>query len=156
MRGTGWSRREFLKASAAAAVGGVLPFPTDAAAGNAADVSIAAGSDPAETARKAVALLGGMKAFVSKGDVVVLKPNIGWDRTPEQAASAVREFRPRIVYPYHSRGSDLEKFEKLVGDDVGVEVRLRDWYTHVVPLAETQRGFDLLASKEAFKVVVRI
>lgn len=35
-------------------------------------------------------------------------------------------------------------------------VRLRDYYTHVVPLAETQRGFDLLASKEALKVVVKI
>lgn len=35
-------------------------------------------------------------------------------------------------------------------------VRLKDWYTHVVPLEETQRGFDLLASKEAFKVVVRM
>jgi threonine dehydrogenase-like Zn-dependent dehydrogenase len=33
-------------------------------------------------------------------------------------------------------------------------VKLSDWYTHVVPLEETQRGFDLLASKEAFKVVV--
>jgi L-ascorbate metabolism protein UlaG (beta-lactamase superfamily) len=48
--------------------------------------------------------------------------------TPEQAASAVRAFRPKVVYPYHSRGSDLEKFKKLVGDDVGVDVRLRDWY----------------------------
>lgn len=33
-------------------------------------------------------------------------------------------------------------------------VRLRDYYTHVVPLEEAPRGFDLLASKEAFKVVV--
>lgn len=33
-------------------------------------------------------------------------------------------------------------------------VKLSDWYTHVVPLEETQRGFDLLASREAFKVVV--
>jgi uncharacterized protein (DUF362 family) len=28
-----------------------------------------------------------MSAFVSRGDVVVVKPNIGWDRTPEQAAN---------------------------------------------------------------------
>ena len=35
-------------------------------------------------------------------------------------------------------------------------VRLRDWYTHVVSLEETQRGFDMLESKEAFKVVVRM
>lgn len=35
-------------------------------------------------------------------------------------------------------------------------VNLQDYYTHVVPIEETQRGFDLLASKEAFKVVVRM
>ena len=46
----------------------------------------------------------------------------------DQAASAVREFRPKIVYPYHYRGSDVEKFKNLVGVDVGVEVRLHDWY----------------------------
>lgn len=34
-------------------------------------------------------------------------------------------------------------------------VRLEDWYTHVVPLQETGRGFDLLESREAFKVVVK-
>jgi threonine dehydrogenase-like Zn-dependent dehydrogenase len=33
-------------------------------------------------------------------------------------------------------------------------VKLRDWYTHVVSLEQTQKGFDLLASKAAFKVVV--
>jgi hypothetical protein len=44
------------------------------------------------------------------------------------AASAVRAFKPVIVYPYHYRGADLEAFKKLVGTDAGVEVRVRDWY----------------------------
>ncbi|NPV48510.1 MAG: zinc-binding dehydrogenase [Armatimonadetes bacterium] len=35
------------------------------------------------------------------------------------------------------------------------ELRLRDWYTHVVPLEETRSGFELLRRKEAFKVVVK-
>lgn len=61
-------------------------------------------------------------------DVAFLCMNLPYTMSVEQAASAVREFRPKIVYPYHSRGSDLEKFKKLVGDDVGVEVRLREWY----------------------------
>jgi L-ascorbate metabolism protein UlaG (beta-lactamase superfamily) len=46
----------------------------------------------------------------------------------DQAARAVRAFKPKIVYPYHYRGSDLEKFKTLVGPDQGVEVRIRDWY----------------------------
>jgi uncharacterized protein (DUF362 family) len=37
--------------------------------------------------RKAIELIGGMGAFVSRGDVVLVKPNIGWDRVPEQAAN---------------------------------------------------------------------
>jgi uncharacterized protein (DUF362 family) len=35
----------------------------------------------------AIAALGGMGVFVARGDVVVVKPNIGWDRAPEQAAN---------------------------------------------------------------------
>ena len=37
--------------------------------------------------RKAVDALGGMSRFVSKGEMVWIKPNIGWDRRPEQAAT---------------------------------------------------------------------
>jgi uncharacterized protein (DUF362 family) len=37
--------------------------------------------------QKAVDALGGMKRFVSRGDVVVVKPNIGWDRMPIHAAN---------------------------------------------------------------------
>lgn len=36
---------------------------------------------------KAIDLLGGMKSFISRGDRVTLKPNIGWARVPEQAAT---------------------------------------------------------------------
>jgi L-ascorbate metabolism protein UlaG (beta-lactamase superfamily) len=61
-------------------------------------------------------------------DVAFLCLNLPYTMTEEQAANAVREFKPKIVYPYHSRGSDLEKFKKLVGSDSGVEVRLRNWY----------------------------
>jgi threonine dehydrogenase-like Zn-dependent dehydrogenase len=35
-------------------------------------------------------------------------------------------------------------------------VQLTDWFSHVVPLAETPQGFELLARREAFKVVVKI
>ena len=58
-----------------------------------ADLSIARGPKGDENAsaddvvRRAVAALGGMKRFVSRGDVVVVKPNIGWDRMPIHAAN---------------------------------------------------------------------
>ena len=37
--------------------------------------------------REAVAALGGMSKFVSEKSVVMVKPNIGWNRTPAQAAN---------------------------------------------------------------------
>jgi len=51
------------------------------------DISVAVSADPDKNTRKAVEMLGGMKKFVSNGDVVVVKPNIGWDRKPEYAAT---------------------------------------------------------------------
>lgn len=60
--------------------------------------------------------------------VAFLCMNLPYTMTVDQAAAAVRAFRPKIVYPYHYRGSDLEKFKELVGTDAGVDVRLRDWY----------------------------
>ncbi len=61
-------------------------------------------------------------------DVAFLCMNLPYTMTVEQAAQAVRAFHPKIVYPYHYRGSDLEKFKQLVGTDLGIDVRLRDWY----------------------------
>ncbi|WP_437976782.1 DUF362 domain-containing protein [Sorangium sp. So ce295] len=56
--------------------------------------ALAAGApDPAALVRKAVDALGGMRRFISRGDVVVVKPNIGWDRTPIHAANT----NPKVV-----------------------------------------------------------
>jgi L-ascorbate metabolism protein UlaG (beta-lactamase superfamily) len=61
-------------------------------------------------------------------DVAFVCMNLPYTMDVEQAARAVRAFKPRVVYPYHYRGADLEKFKALVGTDSGIEVRLRDWY----------------------------
>ena len=59
-----------------------------AAAPGRPEMAIARSStDPAELVRKAVEALGGMSRFVSRGDVVAIKPNIGWDRLPVHAAN---------------------------------------------------------------------
>lgn len=61
-------------------------------------------------------------------DVAFVCMNLPYTMSEEQAASAVRAFAPKIVYPYHYRGSDLEKFKSLVGTDKDIDVRLRNWY----------------------------
>jgi len=44
-----------------------------------------------------VEALGGIRRFIAKGDVVVVKPNIGWDRRPEQAATTNPEVVATLV-----------------------------------------------------------
>ena len=61
-------------------------------------------------------------------DVAFVPMNLPYTMTVQQAAEAVRTFKPKVVYPYHYRGSDVKEFERLVGTDCGVEVRLRNWY----------------------------
>ena len=56
-------------------------------------VGVATGTDPAGITRKAIGAVGGMGRFVKPGDVVVVKPNMGWDRTPEQGANT----HPQVV-----------------------------------------------------------
>jgi len=50
-------------------------------------MAVVKGEDTAGITRRAVEELGGMGRFVSRGDKVLLKPNIGWDRVPAQAAT---------------------------------------------------------------------
>jgi len=57
------------------------------AVSSAPDIASVKGLDYVDVVKEAVKLLGGMDHFVSPGDKVVVKPNIGWDRSPEQAAN---------------------------------------------------------------------
>lgn len=61
------------------------------------DLALIQGNSPAQLTKEAVALLGGINRFVSKGDVVLVKPNIGWDRTPKQAACTNPEVVKTLV-----------------------------------------------------------
>ena len=65
-------------------------------------------------------------------DVAFIAMNLPFTMSVADAASVVREFRPKVVYPYHFSPStptaDLNDFKRRVGQDVGVEVRLRKWY----------------------------
>ena len=60
-------------------------------------------------------------------EVAFVPMNLPYTMTPEEAADAVRAFHPKVVYPYHYRGSDLEAFGKAL-ESSGVDVRIRNWY----------------------------
>ena len=61
-------------------------------------------------------------------DVAFVCFNLPFTMTEEQAASAVAEFAPAIMYPYHYGESDVDLFVELLGEDSGVEVRRGAWY----------------------------
>ena len=60
-------------------------------------------------------------------DVAFVCMNLPYTMPPDEAADAVRAFHPKIVYPYHYRGSDLSVFERALAG-TGIEVRILDWY----------------------------
>lgn len=61
-------------------------------------------------------------------DVAFVPMNLPYTMPPSEAAECVNAFKPKIVYPYHYRQSNLEEFTKAISKASGVEVRLRDWY----------------------------
>lgn len=101
---------------------------------------------PKGTGNGYVITLGGQRVFFSgdTGDVAEMRAlqgidvafvcmNVPFTMTVTQAASAIREFRPRIIYPYHYRNSDntyanFQTLRKQLGTDLGIELRLRQWY----------------------------
>jgi L-ascorbate metabolism protein UlaG (beta-lactamase superfamily) len=60
-------------------------------------------------------------------DVAFVCMNLPYTMPPEEAAEAVRAFHPKIVYPYHYRGSDLNVFKNALSG-TGIDVRILDWY----------------------------
>jgi uncharacterized protein (DUF362 family) len=69
------------------------------------DISVSHQGSPEALARAAVNGLGGMGRFVGRGDVVVVKPNIAWDRVPEQAANTNPEVVKAVVRLCLERGA---------------------------------------------------
>ncbi|KGM49158.1 MBL fold metallo-hydrolase [Pseudooceanicola atlanticus] len=62
-------------------------------------------------------------------DIAFVPFNLPYTMDEEQAASAVAEFAPKVVYPYHYRDSDPELFAQMLSEtDAGTEVRMGPWY----------------------------
>lgn len=97
-------RRDFLRTVAIAGVAATVKFEgamdvmaqtvKQTEAGSAGyDLVAVMGGEPDEMFRQAIAQMGGMKKFVKPGSKVVVKPNIGWDKTPELAGNT----NPKLV-----------------------------------------------------------
>ncbi len=59
-------------------------------------------------------------------DVAFLPMNLPYTMTPEMVAEAAKAIRPKILYPYHYGETDPSRLTKLLKDEKGIEVRIRD------------------------------
>mgnify|MGYP000894058788 FL=1 len=119
-------RRQFLEQVAAWSAGFSLATPIfNVASVMAADVkpqenpllTVAKGKEYGELVTRALKPLGGIAAFVKSGDRVVVKPNIGWDRKPEQAANTHPDVVKAIVEQCLAAGAkQVRVFDRTVND----------------------------------------
>ena len=66
-------------------------------------------------------------------DMAFVCMNLPYTMDINQAADAVLDFKPAMIYPYHYRGTDgladVAEFKKMVNDgNSQIEVRLKNWY----------------------------
>lgn len=64
-------------------------------------------------------------------DVAFVPMNLQFTMSTTQAVAVVRAMRPKVIYPYHYSGNpvaDLNWFKQQLSDDLGIEVRVRNWY----------------------------
>src|SRR5512137_2416367 len=104
------TRRQFIKGAAVAAavplLSSHLPFYGSLAhAAQESDLVIAKTGSPAQLLQAAMAPLGGMGRFVKKGQRVVIKANIAWARTPDQACTNNPDLMSALIKTCYDAGA---------------------------------------------------
>jgi len=113
------------------------------------EMAIIQGDDPAQLARQAIEELGGMRRFIARGDVVLVKPNIGWDRTPEQAANTNPDVVAEIVRQCSNAGA-----KRVIVTDVSCNDARRCFQRSGIAEAAQRAGADvILPEPSRFKEV---
>jgi len=122
---------------------------TVAADPNFPDLTVIHGGEPRQLAQRALQELGGIQRFVSRGDVVIAKPNIAWDRTPEQAANTNPELVAEVVRQCWSAGA-----KKVIVTDVSCNDPRRCFLRSGIAEAARAEGAEvLLPDPSKFKEV---
>ena len=118
-------RRQFIRtslnAALSAAVVGSLPlidlFALPALAAEPPSVAVRKGENIPQLVAATLAALGGIGSFVKPGDKVVVKPNIGWDRTMEQGANTHPEVVKAVIeHCLQAGASRVQVFDNTCND----------------------------------------
>lgn len=105
-------RRKFLKTTALGTAAITFPLGANylfADKNQETQVVFVSNGEPETLVKTALKELGGIEKFITKGDNVVIKPNMGWDRTPELAANTNPEVVAEIVRQCLSAGAKSVK-----------------------------------------------
>jgi uncharacterized protein (DUF362 family) len=146
-------RRNFLKAIALAGAAitvkqsGAMTLMSQKfnapAPGKDVDLVAVLGGDPVAMFRKGITEIGGMGKFVKKGQKVVIKPNIGWDKVPELAGNTNPELIGEIVRQCIKAGAkEVVVFDHTCDDwrkcykNSGIEDAVREAGGKMVPAHE--------------------
>jgi uncharacterized protein (DUF362 family) len=105
--------------------------------------------EPRALVQKALSVLGGMSRFVRPQDVVVIKPNIAWDRTPEQAANTNPELVAEVVRQCRDAGA-----KRVIVTDVSCNEARRCFHRSGIEAAARSAGAEvILPDPELFRDV---
>ena len=61
-------------------------------------------------------------------DVAFVCMNLPYTMPPAEAAACIKAFRPKVLFPYHYRNSNLDELTTALAGEKGIEVRTRKWY----------------------------
>jgi len=112
-------------------------------------MSVAQGGEPAALVQKTLASIGRMSRFISHQDVVVVKPNIAWDRTPKQAADTNPELVAEVVRQCWQAGA-----KKVIVTDVSCNEAQRCFHRSGIQAAARAAGAEvILPDPERFREV---
>ena len=113
------------------------------------ELVVAQGEDPRSTLRRAIEALGGIGRFVSPGDIVAIKPNMAWDRTPEQAANTNPEVVAEMVRLCLQAGA-----ARVLVDDVPTNEPHRVYQRSGIAAAAAREGAEIvLPERRRFREV---
>ena len=112
-------------------------------------ITVIQGAEPRALVQKALENLGGIRRFVSRQDVVVIKPNIAWDRTPAQAATTNPEVVAEMVRQCWQAGA-----KRVVVTDVSCNEPRRCFLRSGIQAAARAEGAEvILPDPELFQEV---
>ncbi len=110
---------------------------------------IAHGNSAEKLVESAVNELGGIRRFINNNDTVLIKPNIGWDRVPEQAANSNPEVVKAVVALCLSAGA-----KKVIVTDISCNEYMRCFSrSGIKDAVESAGGIVELPSEMKFKDV---